>query len=184
MKKNISIIIAYFVSVLPIFSADIMKIDVVLEETVLEKKDYIVGEGSYARIVRDSVTTYLCDYDTITFHKVYMNKVFHVFFKEENSDVILQKRPFHINELTLANQLISEQFDCEREPPFYDYKFFSKSLFPYHDKNGDKILIVSGYVKCQDFSYSNFPIMFQESLSPDYFLAKINVTKRELVFLQ
>ena len=161
-----------------------MKIDVVLEEKVMEKKEILIEEGCYARTIRDTVTTYLCDYDTISFHKVYMNKIFQIYFLEENTDGILPRRIFHINEVNLANQLISEQFDCDREPPFYDYEFFSKSLFPYQDKNGDKILLVSGYIKCKDFSYSNFPIMYHGSPSPDCFLAKINVTKRELIFLR
>lgn len=183
MKKAFIIIITYFVSVLSVFSADLMEIDVVLEEKILEKKENIIGEGRYARTVRDTVSTYLCyDYDTTTMHKAYMKKIFQYFFKEDNTDGILQRRTFHINEVALANQLIFEQFDCEREHPFYNYKFFSKSLYPYRDMNGDDILIVSGYIKCIEFSYPIFPIIYHES--SDCFLAKINVTKKELVFLR
>lgn len=180
MKKWICLTFIYWIAFLSVYSNEPLKIDVVLEKKISDIKDRQIGPEGYTRIVNDTVYTILCyNYDTTSIYRAY-DRLFTYFFKEKNISDILQKRTFSIDEIALADSLLSVEFINERK--LYDYKLFSKSLYPYKDINDNYILMVSGYIRYKGLKNSIFPILYHES--PDFFLAKINVSKRMIVFFR
>ena len=186
MKKLVCFIFVCFITKWMVYPNEPLKVVAVLEEKNIDTINHRIGEGGYVRTVNDTVYTILCSYDTATIYRTH-HKLYSLFFKEKQVDDFLQKRIFHIDEVRLADELISAEFNRKRfkfgkELPFYNYKFFSKSLYPYKDINGDSILIVSGYIRYEGIGNSVFPILYD--IAPDFYLAKINVSKRTLIFLR
>lgn len=172
----------FFVAIFATYSFEPLKIDVVLEEKIIENEYSKVNCSKKGAAISDTIYTYLClNYDTTSIYKS-TDKIFRIFFQEKNIKGFLHKRPFHISEIALADSLISTAMGEKKEYYLYDYKFFSKSLYPYIDENGDYILMVSGYIRYKGLKNSIFPILYHES--PDFFLAKINVSKRMIVFFR
>lgn len=186
MKRFVYFIFICFITKWMAYPNEALKVVAVLEEKNIDTINRRIWEEGYARIVNDTVYTVLCCYDTTTIYRT-QHKLYSLFFKEKCVDDFLHKRIFHIDEVKLADELISAEFNRKRfkfgkELPFYNYKFFSKSLYPYKDINGDSILIVSGYIRYEGIKNSVFPILYD--IAPDFYLAKINVSKGVLIFLR
>lgn len=187
MKKLICFIFIFCFSKWLVFPNEPLKVDVILEKKIIDKVNLQIGEGDYTRIVSDTVLTVLCyNYDTASIYRAY-DRFYSLFFKEKNVNSFLQKRIFDVDEVALIDKLISMEFNNKRykfgkEIAFYDYKLFSKSVYPYKDVNGNSILMVSGYIRYKGIKYSVFPILYD--IAPDFFLAKINISKGELIFLR
>lgn len=158
------------------YSTEPLKIDVVLEEKILSEKK--MSKGTYLRVPEDTIFTYLCvRYDTVGIYRAF-DKLYPIFFKEQDLSPILHQRTFHIKELGLADSLLSLEINNKK----INYTNYTKSLFPYKDDDGNEILMVSGYIRYEGTKYDMFPLVYDKG--DDYFLAKINVSEKELIFIK
>lgn len=182
MKRRLFVISSIVIFIFKGYSIEPLKIDVILEENILDEENVQVGDGEYSRIINDTIYTFLClNYDTTSIYRAF-DRLYPIFFEEKSLKNILCKRTFRIDELCLVDSLLSFEFNNKKTKQSYDYVLYSKSLFPYMSEDNNEILMVSGYIRYAGMENDVFPLVYDESI--DFFLAKINITKKKLVFIK